>query len=164
MKIVCKIHRENGTRVTFNDGTAYHFKPDADGDHVCDVQNKDHIAAFLRITEGYKRKGEADLIVTDTSDEEEAEKAAYPLAGVDVGALSNKELSALAKEALGIRGTNKADIAVYARNFLGTPDLVALMPKASYIDLLRHVMSRVADAQREELRMENLKHEVPSRP
>lgn len=53
MKIESKIKRKAGTKVDI-DGVDYHFKPQADGAHVCEVSDKKHIQRFLSITEGYQ--------------------------------------------------------------------------------------------------------------
>lgn len=47
------IRREGGTRVTIGK-TAYHFKPQADGAHVADVEDARHLSRFLGISEGYR--------------------------------------------------------------------------------------------------------------
>lgn len=54
MLIESIIRRKDGTGITFNDGSAYHFAPDAQGRHVCHVENQAHIQRFLSITEGYR--------------------------------------------------------------------------------------------------------------
>lgn len=48
MQIECTIKREGGTRATIGT-TTYHFKPDADGRHVAEVADPNHITAFLRV-------------------------------------------------------------------------------------------------------------------
>jgi hypothetical protein len=53
MQIESIIKRPNGSKITIGD-TQYHFKPNADGAHVADVENDAHIARFLSITEGFK--------------------------------------------------------------------------------------------------------------
>jgi len=148
MKIVSKLIREGGTKVTFPGGFEYHFKPDADGDHACTVTNPAHIDRFLSL-DAYKRKGDVEPLPEDTTEQEDL-KAAYPLADIDIARLTNKELTNLAREQLGIRGTNKADVVAYAKDFLGVPDIAAMAPKATYVELLRNVLDRVADAQRGE--------------
>lgn len=148
MKIVCKAHREGGTHVTFPGGFSYHFKPDADGDHVCVVNEKAHIDRFLSLSM-YKRKGEPEPIPVDTTEQDDL-AAAYPLADAPLDTMTNKELATIAREQLGIRGTNKADVSAYARQFLGILDIAKSMPKATYIELLREVLGKVAAAQRNE--------------
>lgn len=60
MKIECKLKREGGTHVELG-SNKYHFAPDADNVHVCDVADEAHQDRFLSITEGYRlyRKGQA---------------------------------------------------------------------------------------------------------
>ena len=57
MKIESIIKRASGTEVVL-DRTRYLFRPldpaDAQSPHVCDVHDEDHIATFLRISEGYR--------------------------------------------------------------------------------------------------------------
>ena len=53
MLIESRIRRAHGTRVTL-DGVEYHFRPSGDDPrHVAEVSNPAHVAAFLRVTEGY---------------------------------------------------------------------------------------------------------------
>jgi hypothetical protein len=58
MLIESLLKRNNGTTVSM-DGVTYHFAPDnlianSAGIHVCLVDNPDHQARFLAITEGYR--------------------------------------------------------------------------------------------------------------
>lgn len=53
MLIECTIKRENGTFAEIG-GVTYHFAPDAAGRHVATVENDEHIARFLSITEAYR--------------------------------------------------------------------------------------------------------------
>lgn len=63
MKIESKLHREGGTKIDLG-GIEYHFAPQADGAHVAEVENDDHIARFLSIPEGFKiYKGAAAPVV-----------------------------------------------------------------------------------------------------
>lgn len=59
MKIECKCKREGGSVIDI-DGTHYEFKPDANGAHVAEVTNTEHIERFLAIPEGYKIHGKAE--------------------------------------------------------------------------------------------------------
>jgi len=66
MKIISKIRRQQTDKegVVLSHGSViemgkdrerkYHFKPDADGHHVCDVTPPEDIAAFLKIEEGFE--------------------------------------------------------------------------------------------------------------
>ncbi len=60
MKIECILRREPPTTVILGD-TAYTFKPDAEGRHVCNVDNNTHLARFLSITEAYCLPGNAPI-------------------------------------------------------------------------------------------------------
>lgn len=53
MKIESKIKRSGGSVIEMF-GTKYHFMPNAEGAHVAEVEDEDHIARFLAIPEGYK--------------------------------------------------------------------------------------------------------------
>lgn len=59
MLIESKIRRTGGTSVSMG-GEVYHFAPDDEGRHVCDVTNKAHIQRFLSITEGFCLVGAED--------------------------------------------------------------------------------------------------------
>lgn len=74
MKIECKCKRQNGSVIDI-DGTHYEFKPNADGAHVAEVTDTDHIERFLAIPEGYKINSKAEAkpapAGTDEGKEEE---------------------------------------------------------------------------------------------
>lgn len=53
MLIECILKRPNGTEVDLG-GVNYHFLPDAAGRHVCEVENEEHVARFLSISEAYR--------------------------------------------------------------------------------------------------------------
>ena len=52
MLIECKIKRANGTKALMQ-GVVYHFKPDEQGRHVCEIENLDHADAFLAVAGVY---------------------------------------------------------------------------------------------------------------
>lgn len=52
MKLLCKLIRNGGTEVEI-DGTTYHFTPDKDGVHTCEVKNQAHAKLLLGIPEAY---------------------------------------------------------------------------------------------------------------
>ncbi|MHB8727579.1 MAG: hypothetical protein ACYC9K_00915 [Sulfuricaulis sp.] len=63
MQIRCKLHREGGTKVDFSkDGpfnkgrmaAQYHFKPNRQGHHVCDVKDKEHVNRFLSLSDAFE--------------------------------------------------------------------------------------------------------------
>jgi hypothetical protein len=70
MKIESIIKRDPPTEVVLGD-TAYQFKPDSQGRHVCDVTDKAHIARLLSIVEGFQ-----------IPDDEDAPKDLTPIAPV----------------------------------------------------------------------------------
>ncbi len=53
MLIECKIKRDGGSKVPIGN-KEYHFIPLTDGAHVADVQDEDHEARFLSISEAYR--------------------------------------------------------------------------------------------------------------
>lgn len=59
MLIESKLRREGGSRIQIGNET-YHFAPDGEGRHVCEVTNKAHIQRFLSITEGFRLVGAED--------------------------------------------------------------------------------------------------------
>jgi hypothetical protein len=56
MLIKSLIKRDGGSVVNIG-SIDYHFLPDTDGDHVCEVAEEDNAALFLAIAEGYAQKG-----------------------------------------------------------------------------------------------------------
>lgn len=53
MQIESKIRRKNGTNIDLGQNQ-YRFAPNAEGAHVCDVEDEDDIARLLSIPEGFK--------------------------------------------------------------------------------------------------------------
>lgn len=90
MQIKCKLIRHGGTRVDFGN-VEYHFKANAQGDHVADVTDEDHIDALLAIGEAYEPyqdaagdEAQGDLLDTTTAKPTRAKKtAAKPAATGD---------------------------------------------------------------------------------
>jgi NADPH-dependent ferric siderophore reductase len=56
MLIESKIKREGGSHIDIA-GVDWHFKPQADGAHVCDVTDEDAIAVLLAIPAGFRLVG-----------------------------------------------------------------------------------------------------------
>lgn len=54
LTLQCILIRKGGTHVEFPDGASYHFAPNAEGDHVCEVSDPDHMAWFLSVKEAYR--------------------------------------------------------------------------------------------------------------
>lgn len=52
MNIESLLKREGGSKIDLDD-QIYHFKPNAAGAHVAEVENKAHVARFLAIPEGF---------------------------------------------------------------------------------------------------------------
>lgn len=53
MKIECILRRSGGSHITIG-AAEYQFAPDAEGRHVADVSDEDHIDRLLSIPEGYR--------------------------------------------------------------------------------------------------------------
>jgi hypothetical protein len=60
MKIECILRRTPPTTVILGD-TAYQFQADAQGRHVCDVEDQAHLARLLSISEAYRLPGDAPV-------------------------------------------------------------------------------------------------------
>lgn len=76
MKIECKLQRAGGTIVDIG-GTEYHFKPGADGAHVADIENDEHIDRFLAIAEAYRlyREAKSEPVEGDVDGDGDADRA-----------------------------------------------------------------------------------------
>lgn len=124
MKLLCKIHREGGTVVSLDNKT-YQFKPDEDGQHVCEVANERHAERLLAIPEAYgmyrkpgEVEGEDDLLTDDSSDagngneEPEGDPDEFDMTQ-NVDDLDNDELAKYAKWR-GMNPKSKKSIADYA--------------------------------------------------
>lgn len=92
MKIESIIKRAKGTKVTL-DSELYHFKPsDKDNRHLAEVTREAHIAAFLRIPEGFRLPDGEKLDKTLEKEIDESlllkgsavHSATYPIGGKDV--------------------------------------------------------------------------------
>jgi len=141
MKIESLIKRAKGTQVRLGK-TDYDFQPDKGGAHVCEVTDKEHIALFLAVREGYCVAGEAPA---EQDEQQATDVDEYPLAGIDVAKLTNKKLMELAGKHLGLTGTNRAKAVEFGRANFGI-DFSAGKEKATYNDILRAIMTRcVAD-------------------
>ena len=75
MKIECKLKRAGGT-VAELEGVEYHFAPQADGAHVVEIENVEHIERFLSIPSAYCIYGVSRAPVaveTESEDEDQDE-------------------------------------------------------------------------------------------
>lgn len=79
MKIESIIKRANGTRAEIG-GTEYHFAPQADGAHVAEVEETEHIERFLAIPEGYRiyRESKPEQAQDDEPDQDESDPEQKP--------------------------------------------------------------------------------------
>lgn len=132
MLIVCKIKREGGTNVDFGK-KKYHFKPkEAEGEHIAEVTDPDHIATLLAIKEAYVA---LDNINDDVDDDAPppAEAPAQP-----VMEWSNKKAMAYAQEVLGINPEDKGEILAFAES-----KGIALDKRKGIATLIREVVSQI---------------------
>lgn len=132
MLIVCKIKREGGTNVDFGK-KKYHFKPkEADGMHIAEVTDPDHIVILLAIKEAYVA---LDNINDDVDDDTPppAEAPAQP-----VMEWSNKKAMAYAQEVLGINPEDKGEILAFAES-----KGIALDKRKGIATLIREVVSQI---------------------
>jgi len=104
MKIVCKLAREGGTKVTIGKST-HHFKADKDGLHVCEVADQKDINVLLAIPEAYFEYGNEPDEATDEDEDGDA---------LDADAMNNNQLNAWAKER-GFNPRNKKSITDHAQ-------------------------------------------------
>ncbi len=70
MKLNCILLRSGGTHIDL-DGVEYHFATDKDGNHSCDVTDKQHLKILLAIPEAYEI---ADDVVAKEDKEDVADK------------------------------------------------------------------------------------------
>ena len=71
MKIESIIKRDGGTRVHIGQ-KEYHFKPDAEGRHVAEVEDDEHAERLLSIEEGYREASAGTDPASPMSPEEKA--------------------------------------------------------------------------------------------
>ncbi len=100
------IKREGGTVVPMGNDT-YNFKPDENGNHVCEVKNKAHIERFLSIKEGFIEFGKTTKAVEPEPQEPESALSDNP------ENWTNTQASAWAKTR-GINPLNKTAIITFA--------------------------------------------------
>lgn len=132
MLIVCKIKREGGTNVDFGK-KKYHFKPkEADGMHIAEVTDPDHIATLLAIKEAYVALENVDDDAADDAPPP-AEAPAQP-----VMEWSNKKAMAYAQEVLGINPEDKGEILAFAES-----KGIALDKRKGIATLIREVVSQI---------------------
>lgn len=97
MKILCKHQRKGGTVVPFShpgkpDYRQYAFKPNKEGDHVCEVDDEQDIQTFLAIDSAYveyQPKSATEAAASATGSEQ---PAASPL-----DSMTRPELAEVAK-------------------------------------------------------------------
>lgn len=132
MLIVCKIKREGGTNVEFGK-KKYHFKPkEADGEHIAEVTDPDHIATLLAIKEAYVPLANVD----DEPEDDTPPPAETP--DQPVMEWSNKKASAYAKEVLGLNPEDKGEILAFAES-----KGIALDKRKGIATLIREVVSQI---------------------
>ena len=129
--IECIPHRKGGTVVDFGfhnkRKVKYHFKPidptDPDSPHVCNVPNDEHYDRFLEIPEAYRayfhdQEYEPAYAVPTPKqerDEYDPRNDFADLLSVNADDVSNDWLGRFTKEIIGIKLTQKQDLADYAQ-------------------------------------------------
>lgn len=132
MLIVCKIKREGGTNVDFGK-KKYHFKPkEADGMHMAEVTDPDHIATLLAIKEAY--------VALENVDDDVADDTPPPAEAPEQPVMdwSNKKAMAYAQEVLGINPEDKGEILAFAES-----KGIALDKRKGIATLIREVVSQI---------------------
>ncbi len=69
MKIECILKRQGGTVVDL-DGKTYHFTPQADGAHVAEVADDEHIDKLLAVSEAYQQYDDGAHVAEVADDEQ----------------------------------------------------------------------------------------------
>ncbi len=113
MLIQCKQERVGGSVIELPPKSKYHFKPNEEGHHVCEVTDKKHIDMLLSIPEGYHVYGEEpEVVENEEGDDAEGDDAEgeWPENPLD---WSNKQASTWAKEQ-GFNPLNKKEIEKFA--------------------------------------------------
>ncbi|MDF3073459.1 MAG: hypothetical protein K0S54_1126 [Alphaproteobacteria bacterium] len=132
MDIECKLKREGGTHVELGK-IDYHFAPLADGAHVADVQDDEHVARFLSIPEGYRiYKGGEKPVAAPV--ETKAYVKNYPDGSVAVGDVQLPDLSPAQQDILLGSDSHPANFTIHGKTYqLG--EIVARAHKASGLDV-----------------------------
>lgn len=108
MKIVCKNKRLGGTKVDLF-GKVYFFKPsNNDGDHICEVSEKEAIERLLAIPEAYHELGKKPAPVEEVTDEAKGEDQVAL-----IQAMTNAQLAKWGKKQ-GFNPKSKQSIVDYA--------------------------------------------------
>lgn len=139
-------------RAGSSDFKKYVFKPKypekermaLDNPHVCEVSNKEHIARFLSITEGYQLYlGDDESVQVESTTDEDGNTGGKfdDLANLDVAAMNDDDLRKFANEVMGVPPKNKAPILQwYSEHFDKSLD-----PASNIADLLRQCAMAIVE-------------------
>lgn len=125
MFIECILRRDPPAVVTLG-ATAYQFKPDSQGRHVCDVEDNAHLARLLSISEAYRLPGDEpipqDLIPAIV--EHTLPTAAATLAPVDENEVKGSTVHPATFDLGGVLPVDLADVVDHALSLSGltTPE------------------------------------------
>lgn len=126
MKIECTIKRDGGTQASIG-GVDYHFVPNDDDEHVCDVDNKAHIKRFLSISEAYREHGVAKVPSPPEMD--------------------TNDLNQYAIDELGIADpTDKVELIAFAKEMLGMTLIKSMKPSKMIAEIMKSIKSNVQAA------------------
>jgi hypothetical protein len=111
MLIQCRQERKDGTVIEL-DKSKYHFKPNADGAHVCEVKDRKHIDTLLSIVEGFHVHGEEPEDIEAVDEDIDSDESDAPPA--NPADWSNKQCNEWAKKQ-GFNPLNKTQIEKFAK-------------------------------------------------
>lgn len=85
MLIESKIKRPGGSYIELG-GITYHFAPNAEGRHVCEVDNDDHVDRLLAIPEGFRLYRDKPVTAApEKNPKKEAKVVANAVTGANAG-------------------------------------------------------------------------------
>ena len=136
IKVECIIRREGGSRVTIGKNT-YHFKPQADGAHVCEIDHPPHLSRLLSISEGY-RVYDPDLVDEPAQEPEPApEPKPAPVTTEPQPAAPESPVDPDAEELPSLEGMSRVDLeATFLREVGRAPH-----PKAKEDTLIAQIVA-----------------------
>lgn len=125
MFIECILRRDPPAVVVLGT-TAYQFKPDSQGRHVCDVEDNAHLARLLSISEAYRLPGDAPIpqALIPAIVEHSLPTAAATLAPIDEYAIKGSTVHPATFDLGGAEPVELADVVAHALDLSGltTPE------------------------------------------
>lgn len=125
MFIECILRRDPPAVVTLGT-TAYQFKPDSQGRHVCDVEDNAHLARLLSISEAYRLPGDEPIpqALIPAIVEHSLPTSAATLAPVDENLIKGSAVHPATFDLGGLEPTDLDDVVAHALEMSGltTPD------------------------------------------